>query len=482
MPSDAAADTHSSTVAAPARFSARAATFLVAGTFFMEMLDGTIIATALPQMAHSFGVGPVALNLGMTAYLLALAAFIPIGGWLAGRFGARTVFASAIGLFAIASLLCALSTTLWGFAASRLLQGIAGAAMVPVGRLIVLRMVGRGDLVKAMGTIVWPGLVAPVLGPPLGGVIVEHLSWQWIFIINIPLGIGAAALALAIVPAKLGETRHRPLDAVGFLLSTTALMLIVFGIDALGNGHQGGGIALAVTITGFLFGALSIRHFLRHPHPLIDLRPLKVRTFAVIVYGGTLQRMAIGAMPLLLPLLFQVGFHADPVTTGGLVLFLFAGNLAMKTITTPTLKRFGFWRVMTLNGLFAALAIAACAALGPQTPYWLTAAVLFVGGAFRSMQFTSLTAIQFADVPPELQADANSLSSMVLQLGLGLGVLLGASLLNLSVWLDGRLGQPPQIGDFRLAFLATALVALLGLIDLWRLPRDAGAALLRRTD
>lgn len=481
--SDAAgADKHSSTVAAPARSSARAATFLVAGTFFMEMLDGTIIATALPQMAHSFGVGPVALNLGMTAYLLALAAFIPIGGWLAGRFGARIVFASAIGLFTLASLLCALSTTLWGFTASRLLQGMAGAAMVPVGRLIVLRMVGKGDLVRAMGTIVWPGLVAPVLGPPLGGLIVEHLSWQWIFIINIPLGIAAVALALAIIPARLGEPRHRPLDAIGFLLSTVALMLIVFGIDALGNGHQGGEVALAVTAAGLAFGVLSIRHFLRHPHPLIDLRPLKVRTFAVIVYGGTLQRMAIGAMPLLLPLLFQVGFHADPVTAGGLVLFLFAGNLAMKTVTTPTLKRFGFRRVMTLNGLLAALAIAACAALGPQTPYWLTAAVLFVGGAFRSMQFTSLTAIQFADVPPELQADANSLSSMVLQLGLGLGVLLGASLLNLSVWFDGRLGQPPHIGDFRFAFLATALIALLGLVDLWRLPRDAGAALLRRTD
>ncbi|KRB81525.1 hypothetical protein ASE00_15275 [Sphingomonas sp. Root710] len=448
----------------------------------MEMLDGTIIATALPQMAHSFGVGPVALNLGMTAYLLALAAFIPIGGWLANRFGARTVFASAIGLFTFASLLCASSTSLWAFTASRLLQGMAGAAMVPVGRLIVLRMAGKGDLIRAMGTIVWPGLIAPVLGPPLGGLIVEYLSWHWIFIINIPLGIAAVALALAIVPAKLGEPRHRPLDMLGFLLSTAALMLIVFGIDALGNGHQDGGIALAVTLGGLALGALSIRHFMRHPHPLIDLRPLKVRTFAVIVYGGTLQRMAIGAMPLLLPLLFQVGFYADPVTAGGLVLFMFAGNLAMKTVTTPVLKRFGFWRVMTLNGVLAALAIAACATLSPAAPHWLIAVVLFAGGAFRSMQFTSLTAIQFADVPPEQQADANSLSSMMIQLGLGLGVLLGASLLNLSVWLGGRAGEPPMIGDFRFAFVATALVGMLGLIDLWRLPRDAGAALLRRTD
>ena len=453
---------------------ARAITLLVAGAFFMEMLDGTVIATALPQIGRSFGVSAVALNLGMTAYLIALAVFIPIGGWIADRFGARTVFAGAVALFTFASLLCGLSAGLNGFIAARLLQGVGGAAMVPVGRLIVLRVTDKRHLVTAMGTIVWPGLVAPVLGPPLGGFLVLHASWPWIFFINVPLGLIAIALTFALVPKAALAPTPRPLDFAGFLLSGSALVLIVYGIDALAGGQQSAVSALLLMGVGLVLGAIGIRHFRRHPTPLIDLTPLAIPTFAVMAWGGSLLRIGIGAMPFLLPLLFQIGFGLDPLTSGTLVLWVFAGNLGMKVFTTRILRRFGFRNVMIVNGVLAALAVAACALLTRDTPYPVIAAILFAGGAFRSMQFTCLATIQFADVPKARMTDANTLSAMLQQLMLGLGVVFGAALLNASAWLRGRLPGAPDVTDFRTAFVIVGVVALIGLIDAIRLDPAAG--------
>ena len=453
---------------------ARAVTLLVAGVFFMEMLDGTVIATALPRMGRTFGVSAVELNIGVTSYLLALAVFIPISGWIAQRFGARGVFASAITLFTAASLLCGLSGGLWSFTAARVLQGIGGAAMVPVGRLIVLRMTDKRHLVKAIGTIVWPGLIAPVLGPPLGGFLVVHLSWPWIFYVNVPLGIAAVALALTLVPGDPPIAARRPLDVIGFLLSGGALGLLVYGFDAFGNGHQSVSAALATMGAGLALGVAGVRHLRRHPTPLLDLSPLAIPTFAVVVWGGSLLRIALGALPFLLPLLFQLAFGLDPLTSGLLVLFVFAGNLGMKIFTTRILRRFGFRSVMIGNGVLAALAIGVCGFLTPATPYWLIALILFLGGAFRSMQFTTLSTIQFADIPAERMGDANTLSSMLQQLMLGLGVTAGAALLNASAWAHGRSAGAPALADFHVAFFAVGFIALLGLIDSLRLDRAAG--------
>ena len=455
--------------------SGRAVTLLVAGAFFMEMLDGTVIVTALPQIGRSFHVSPVALNLGITGYLLALAVFIPIGGWMADRAGARFVFAGALALFTLASVLCGLSRGLWSFAGARLLQGAGGAAMVPVGRLIVLRTTAKEHLVSAIGTIVWPGLVAPVLGPPLGGFLVLHASWPWIFFLNVPLGLIAIALTFALVPIDRENARPRPLDRLGFLLSGGALVLVVGAVDALGNGQQRPAIALPLLGAGLMLGAAGVRHLRRHPTPLIDLSPLRIPTFAAVAWGGSLLRVAIGSLPFLLPLLFQIGFGFDALISGALLMFVFAGNLAMKTVTTPMLRRFGFRRVMLVNGVLVAGSIAACALLARETSYWLVAAILFAGGAFRSMQFTSLATIQFADIPNHRVADANTLAAIVQQLMLGLGVVFGAALLNASAWLRGHPPGEPGPVDFHAAFLVTALVALLGLLDTLRLDRDAGS-------
>lgn len=459
---------------------ARGVALLVAGAVFMEMLDGTVIATALPSIARSFGTSAVAMNLGMTAYLLSLAAFIPISGWVADRFGGRTVFAGAIALFTVASLLCGLSSGLWSFTAARLLQGMGGAAMVPVGRLIVLRMTKKEDLMQAMNTIVWPGLVAPVLGPPLGGFIVLHLSWAWIFYLNIPLGIGAILLTLWLVPNDRAPLEGRPLDLIGFLLSSGALALIVYGTDALGNSGTGRGRALATIVAGLLVGTAAVRHFRRHPTPLLDLSALRIPTFAVGVWGGSLLRIAIGALPFLLPLLFQVGFGFDPLRSGMLLLFVFAGNLAMKLFAVGLLRRFGFRTMMIGNGLLAAAAIAACALLAPTTPLGVTAAILFAGGAFRSLQFSALAMIQFADVAPDRLTDANTLSIMLQQLMMGLGVVVGAALLNAGAALRGRPPGSPDLTDFKLAIGATALIALAGLFDSFMLDPNAGRAIIDR--
>ncbi len=455
---------------------ARAVTLLVAGAMFMEMLDGTVIATALPHIARTFGVSPVALNLGMTAYLVALAVFIPISGWIADRLGGRTVFGGAIALFTFASLLCGLSHDLWSFIAARLLQGMGGAAMVPVGRLIVLRMTDKANLMRAMNTIVWPGLVAPVLGPPLGGFLVLHLSWPWIFFLNIPLGLAGIALTFWLVPNERPPGPARPLDFVGFVLSGVALMLLVHGVDALGAGDGGRLVPLAEVAAGLAIGAAGVRHFRRHPTPLLDLSPLTLPTFAVGICGGSLLRIAIGTLPFLLPLLFQIGFGFDALRSGELVLFVFAGNLAMKMATVRILRRFGFRPVMIVNGLLVALTIAACALIGPATPTAIVALILFAGGAFRSMQFSALSFIQFVDVAPERLTAANTLAAMLQQLMLGMGVVAGAALLNGSAVLHGRTPGVPELIDFRIAFVVAALIALVGLIDSVRLDRDAGRA------
>ena len=457
----------------------RAVTLLVASAFFMEMLDSTVIATALPHIGESFGVDAVSLSMGVTAYLLALAVFIPVSGWIADRFGGRTVFASALALFTFSSLLCGLSTSLGGFTAARLLQGAGGAAMVPVGRLLVLRMTEKKDIVKAIGTIIWPGLVAPVLGPPVGGFIVLHLSWPWIFFLNIPLGLAAIGLTFALVPNARPEGPPRPLDFVGFLLSGGALALLVYGVDALGAGHGSPTAPLFLIAVGLALAFAGVRHFRSHPTPLLDLSPLAIPTFAVAVWGGSVLRIAIGTLPFLLPLLFQLGFGLDAQTSGELVLFVFAGNLAMKLFTTQILHRFGFRAVMVVNGLLAAVAIAACALFRPDTSYWVIAPVLFFGGAFRSMQFTCINTIQLSDVPPEKLTDANTLASMLQQLMMGMGVVVGAALLNASALLRGRPSGAPQLVDFRTAFCVIALIAVIGLIDSLMLDRNAGGAVIR---
>ena len=451
---------------------ARQVALIVACAFFMENLDGTVIATALPRMAQAFGTTPVALGVGITAYLLAVSVFIPASGWAADRFGARRVFGGAIAVFTIASALCASANGLWAFTAARVLQGAGGAMMVPVGRSVVLRMTAKAQLMSAMSIIIWPGLVAPVIGPPLGGFLTTYAGWRWIFLLNLPLGAAGLLLVARLFPAAR-EAAPRQFDVMGFVLSGVALPCLMYGLVLVGQPGAGGRVSVAVLLAAAVFGFLAIRHMGRVASPLLDLRLLRLPGFAMTVWGGSASRMAIGAVPFLVPLLLQVGFGLNAFHAGLLILAGAAGNLGMKTLTTPVLRRFGFRTVLAVNGLLASLSVAACAALSPDTPRTAIVAVLFAGGLCRSMQFTALNTVQFDGVPGPRMSGASTLASMVQQMALGMGVALGAVALNVSEALRGA--AAPGLIDFRAAFLMVAAVGLFGVIHALCLPKTVGA-------
>nr|WP_315397633.1 MFS transporter [uncultured Duganella sp.] len=460
---------------APAPAASRWIALLVAGAFFMENLDGTIITTALPDIARSFGVAPLALNVGVSAYLLTLGVFIPISGWVAERLGGRRVFTAALALFTLASVLCGMADSLGEFVALRVLQGVGGAMMVPVGRLLVLNTTPKEQLIGVIATLTWPSLVAPVLGPPVGGFIASYLSWRWIFYLNLPLGLAGLALAWWLLP-KQGPSSRRPFDWPGFVLSAGGVLLLCWGAEMAGAPAPDWPGALGRMGAGAAALAALVWHLRRAAHPLIDLGAFAIPTFAITIAGGSLFRMAITAVPFLLPLMLQLGFGLDAFESGLLVIAVFAGNLMMKPATTPILRRFGFKRVLLVNGLANVAALAACALLTPATPVWLVAAVLFVGGLARSMQFSALNTLGFADVPRERMAGANTLSSTAFQVASGLGIAMAACGVRLGHWGAERLGLAHWPGiEYRLAFLLVALVSLLAMLDaLWLAP-GAGA-------
>jgi EmrB/QacA subfamily drug resistance transporter len=454
---------------------------LVAAAFFMENLDGTIITTAVPAMARDFGVAPVDLNLGISAYLLTLGILIPISGWAADRFGARRIFASAIVIFTVSSLLCGFANNLWMFIALRVLQGVGGAMMVPVGRLVVLRTTPKERLVNAIAILTWPALVAPVLGPALGGFITTFASWRWIFYLNLPIGILALIATFRLLPGDHGGAR-RPFDWPGFLLIGGGLFCLLCASEIASRPDvQWLTMGLMVAVSAVLL-AWATRHLRRADHPILAVSVLAIPTFAVSFWGGSLFRMSIGALPFLLPLLFQVGFGLDAFHAGLLMVALFAGNLVIKPFTSAVLRRFGFRATLIGNGLLNAASLAACALLGPDTPVAMMVPLLFVAGMVRSMQFTALNTVAFSDVPQPQMSAANTLFSTAFQLALGLGIAVGALAIRFSEWLVPRIGlEHWPAAPYRLAFVMVALVALAGLVDSVRLAAGAGDHIVRPT-
>ncbi|WP_144109235.1 MFS transporter [Paraburkholderia sp. BCC1886] len=451
--------------------------YIVAATFFMEYLDTTVIATALPQMAHSFGVGPNSLSLGMTAYMLALAIFIPVSGWVADRCGSRTVFFSAIGVFTVASVLCGLSQNVAEFTAARLLQGIGGAMMVPVGRLIVVRSTEKSKMMQAISTITWPAIAAPVIGPPVGGFITTYASWRWIFLLNVPFGLAAMAIALAMVPNLRGSER-KPLDIVGLLLSAASLTAILYGAELASQVGESPWVAGALIVVGLLLGVVAFRHAKRHPHPLIDVSTLKIPTFSVTVVTGSFTRIGIGAVPYLMPLLFQLGFGLSAFKSGLLLLASAVGNLGMKALTTRILQRYGFRMVSIVDVAVAGISIVACGLLTPDVPLLLVLFVVFVYGVTRSMQFSTLATLAYADVAPSQMSGASTLWSAAAQMTIGLGIAFGAVSLRAAAFLNGEnTGRLFTLADFRLAFLCAGVLTLISVLGYVGLAHDAGQSI-----
>ena len=438
---------------------------LVAGTLFMEQMDGTILVTAAPQIAADFGVGSADLNIAMTAYLLAVACAIPLGGWLASRVGARRVFCGSIAVFTIASILCALSGDLTMLVLGRILQGIAGGMMVPVGRLVVLRGTDKSQLLRSIAIITWPALLAPVLAPVLGGLITTVATWNWIFLINVPLGVIAFVAALILVNDR--TTERLLLDWVGLVLCTLAVLALMTSVELLAAGDAVPvALATAVPALGLCGGA--IWWLLRTRHPLLNLRVFSVPTFRVTNSGGFIFRMVVNAVPFLLPLLFQDGFGWTPIESGLAVGALFLGNIGIKPATTPLLRRFGFRTVLLGSVAGTLLCLVLFALLSPAVPVALIAILAVVSGAFRSIGFTAYNTIQFADIEQPQLGSANTLSSTLAQMSAGLGIAVAASSLRLT-----DAAAAGALSPYRAAFLVLAALSIISAVSVLRLSKDA---------
>ncbi len=451
---------------------------IVAVALFMENMDSTVIATSLPAIAADIGTNPLALKLAVTSYLLSLAVFIPVSGWTADRFGARTVFRAAIAVFMLGSIGCALSQSLTHFVAARIVEGVGGAMMTPVARLILVRSVDKRELINAMVWVTLPALIGPLLGPALGGFITTYISWHWIFLINIPIGLAGIVLATIFIEDVRAETPD-PFDPLGMLLAGLGIGGLAFGGSVLGLDFLPLPVVLALIAGGAVATYAYVLHARRTPAPVLDLSLLQIPTMRAAVVGGFIYRSGIGAMPFLLPLLLQLGFGLTAFQSGLITLSNVVGAMGMKTVIPIILRRFGFKLALTVNALISALLVAACATFTPGVPFAWIVAVLIVGGFFRSLEFTSLNTIAYADVDHRRMSRATSLVAVAQQLSISVGVAIGALAVDLTLWRRGH--ATITAADFQPAYITIAIISACAFFVFVRLPPDAGAELARRS-
>jgi EmrB/QacA subfamily drug resistance transporter len=446
---------------------------IIATALFMENMDGTVISTSLPAIARDLHQDPIVLKLALTSYMLTLAVFIPASGWVADRFGARTVFCSAIVVFTFGSVLCGASSSLPTLIAARVFQGLGGAMMVPVGRLVLLRSVAKSDLVSAMAYLTVPALIGPVAGPPLGGFITTYFHWRWIFWINVPIGVLGILLSLRFIQ-NLREEAVPRFDFKGFVLSGVGLLSFIAGLSTIGRGIAPYWLVVAMIVIGLLSLVAYVRHARSEKNAIIDLKLLAIPTFFTGVVGGLIFRIGIGAMPFLLPLLLQVGFGLTPFESGSLTFATAAGALLMKFTASTVLRQFGFRQTLVVNSLISGVFIAACALFTPSTPHWLLLLALLAGGFFRSLEFTALNVISYADIDPPQMSRATSFASVSQQMSGAIGVAVAAMCIEA---IQFGFGDSELMSrDLSLAFVAVAIVSSLSVFVFARLKPDAGAA------
>lgn len=449
--------------------------FTVAVAFFMQALDTTAVNTAVPAMAKTFGTDIIHISSGITSYLIALAIFVPISGWIADRYGTRRVFCTAIVLFILASLLCGISQTLSQFVVFRIFQGMAGAMMTPVGRLLVLKTTPKEDLVVAMNYITLPALVAPILGPLFGGYLTTYWSWHWIFLLNIPFSILCIILAIRYIPEDEKGMAIKPkLDFVGFVLSGLGLAGFMYGVESFSKEGLSYWLSFLILFVSLSLLFFNYRHSRHISNPLIDYSVLRIKTFKTTIFTGTISRMVIGVAPYLVPLMFQIGFGLNPFQAGLLFVATMVGNLTMKSVTVYIVRRFPFRNILLVNGVFIALFSFITAFLLPTTPVYLIVLVMFLSGLSRSMQFTSITTLAFSDIPQNRMTSANSFYSTIQQMSSGMGIAIGAvSLRFSSMWHGGEHGEY-DLADFRISFIFISILAFVHLFGYTKLSATDG--------
>ena len=450
---------------------------IVAVALLMENIDSSVLSTSLPAIATDLGSDPIHLKLVLTTYLLALAVFIPASGWAADRFGARLVFRWAVVVFAAGSIACGMSNSLLELVGARTLQGIGGSMMVPVGRLIVLRAVPREGLVGALAWLTVPALIGPVMGPPLGGYITTYFEWRWIFWINIPLAVLGVVLVSLFIP-NIQERDVRSFDSVGFLMAGPGLAAFLTGVTLAGLNLATPLVIGVLVLGGLTLIATYVRHAFRVPEPMIDLRLLALPTFRISMMAGTMFRISVGALPFLLPLMLQYGFGMTSFQSGMLTFVSGAGALVMKFVAQPLLRRFGFRGVLTGNAVIAAVFILGPAFFTQTTPAAVMMLVLFVGGLSRSLQFTAVNAIAYADVTADRLSSATSFSAVAQQLSGSIGITIAAMGLEGVGWLRGVTAV--DVENFPWVFGVIAVMAASSTFAFARLRATAGASLVKQ--
>ncbi len=445
---------------------------IIATALFMENMDGTVLATSLPAIASDLHEDPIVLKLALTSYMLTLAVFIPASGWVADKLGARTVFCSAIIVFTLGSVLCGASSTLAELIGARVFQGLGGAMMVPVGRLVLLRSVPKSEMVDSLAYLTVPALIGPVVGPPLGGFITTYFHWRWIFWINVPIGLLGIVLTLRFI-ANVREQDVGRFDVKGFFLSGGGLLSLVFGLTVIGRSIVPAGVVVGLVAIGVLLLALYVAHARRTADAILDLNLLKLPTFVSGVVGGFLFRLGIGAIPFLMPLLLQIGFGLSPFQSGSLTFAAAAGAMAMKFSAARLIKHFGFRTILVGNAVISAVFLASYGLIGAHTPHWLIFMGLLIGGFFRSLEFTALNAIGYADVSQARMSKATSFASVSQQMSSAVGVALAAASVQGLQWGFGDATLAPR--DMQLSFFVVAAVTAASVFVFARLKPDAGA-------
>lgn len=436
----------------------------------MENMDSTVIATSLATIAHDIGSEPIALKLALTAYLVALAIFIPISAWMADRWGARNVFRVAIIIFITGSVACAASNSLATFVGSRFLQGFGGALMTPVARLVLVRVTPRNQLVDAMAWLSIPGLVGPIVGPPIGGFITTYASWHWIFLINVPISLLGIVLVSWLLP-DWSRNAPRRMDFPGFFLSGIAFAGWVFGISVLTLPALPLGFGYAALIIGTLCWLGYLWHFRRTEFPILDLRLFRFPLFRTTVVAGTFFRLGTGAMPFLFPLMLQLSFGLTPFQSGSITFATAVGAFGAKFVSESILRWLGFRVALVIATFITVLGVVAMGIYSPTTPLSVMLPLLVVTGFFQSVFWTATNAFTFADIDDKDAGQATAISQVAIQLSLAFGVALGGGALEGLRLLHG--GEP-LLGDFHVSFYVIAAVALISTVMFFFLPKAAG--------
>jgi EmrB/QacA subfamily drug resistance transporter len=447
------------------------APFILAVALFMEQMDSTVIATSLPAIAHDLNVGPITLKLAMTSYLVALGIFIPLSGWAADRFGAKRVFITAIGVFMAGSLLCATADSVQAFVLARFLQGMGGSMTVPVGRAILLKSTRKSELVSAMAMFTIPGVIGPLVGPPVGGFITTYFRWEWIFLINIPIGVIGIVLSAIFLP-HIESERPPPVDIKGFILSGLGAAGVVFGLSVISLPALPPVVGAVAVVVGAASLILFVPHARRHPHPVLELRLFSIETFRRCVISGTVFRIAMGAIPFLLPLMLQLGFGLTAFQSGTITFVAAGGALFTKAVARHVFARFGFRRTLLVAAALSAVGSTANAFFFPDTPHVVMIVILFMTGFVRSFFFTGINVLGFADIERHQTSQATALNATIQQITGALGVAFAGIVLEIHALATG---QGLALSGFHVAFICVAVLNLLAAIPIWRLPADAGS-------